>query len=284
MGELKSIQIGEDIIDFEKLRREVMDQAINYAWQLQPRNLMDVLGTTDVKQTFLKLKEYSSQGDFHLFRLGDYIEIPSLHTYGRVKLEIVAFNHYLGRGTAEIKTPHITFMSADIVEKRRMHSSNENRYYYNRELATYLNTTVATAITTATGITPMALPLQWDYHTSTTATLSVYVPQVEEVMSPGTGWGTLNYRGRQWWNDQSAFAQYGSPTLSSQFPLFALAPYKIHKKYNGTVTPWWTSTPNREGTYNFSVVPVDGVDAGGLGVAFNALASLVHGVSLTFNL
>ena len=286
MGDLKSIQIGDDIIDFEKMRREIIDQAVNYAEQLQPRNIMDILGTTDVKQTFLKLKEYSSQGDFHLFRLGDYIEVPSLHTYGRVKFEIVAFDHYLNRGTTNniITQHHITMMSYDCVERRQMHSSNENRYYHNRDLSNYLNTTVNNAIITATGITPLPITLQTDYHNSITGTLSVYVPTVEEVMSPGAGWGTLNYRGRQWWNDQSAWGQYGSPTLSNQFPLFAKYPHRMRKKLNGTIIPWWTSTPGRDHTTGFCVVPADGVDALGNGNAFVAGATLSRGLTLTFNL
>ena len=270
MGELKSIQIGEDIIDFEQLKNNTLTQALNLSWQLQPRNIMDVLGTTDVKQTFLKLQELAVTGDFAKLRLGDYIEVPNLHTYGAVKLEIVAFNHYLGRGAPTIVKPHITFMSEDILEIKRMDPHNENRYYYNRELALYLNSTVATALTASIGITPMPVTLQWDWHVSHIATLSVYIPQLEEVMSPGANWGL--------------FGEYGTPTLSSQFPLFALAPYKIHKKYRGTVITWWTATPNRDRTFAFSVVPADGVDAGGGGATFASFASLSQGVTLTFNL
>lgn len=288
-------EVADEIakINTEKIKTDAANQAVDMAWHLQPRNIMDVLGVTDVRQAFLKLKEMGNTGNYSKLRLGDYITVTGMENsittttnccYKDVTFEIVAFDHYLHRGKDEINSHHITFMSQNLVEIRQMHSTNNNQYYYDRTLATYLNTTVCQALTQQIGCSPLSVNLQWDYHTTHTSPLSVYVPQVEEVMSPGAGWGTLNYRGRQWWGDQSQWGQYGSPTLSSQFPLFALAPYKMQKKFNGQRKPWWTSTPHRDGTSAFSVIPVDGVDASGHGGAFDADADLSHGVALTFNL
>ena len=295
MAQIKKITIGEDYIDFEEFKKEIYTEVDkkdvttrNLTEHYNPRDIMTVLGETDVRRAFQLLSQKSTNnGDFSDLRVGDYIDIPNLHTYtGNTRFEIAAFDHYLNRGTSGniITQHHITMISYDLVEKRQMHSSKENKYYYNRALAIHLNTTINNAIIKATGVTPLPITLQWDYHNTITAPLSVYVPQIEEVMSPGSGWGTLNYRGRQWWNDQTMWGQYGSPTLSSQFPLFAKYPHRMRKKFNGTYIPWWTSTPDRDHTLGFSVVPVDGVDANGNGTAFVAYASLSHGVALTFNL
>lgn len=251
------------------------------------RDLLTVLNVSNVKQAVLKLKERTLTGDFGDLRLGDYIEF-SLHTYGNQRFEIVAFDHYLNRGNPTITQHHITFMSVNILEKRQMHSTNENRYYYNRDLATYLNGTVKGALVSAIGVEPLSLPLQWDVGPTNgggvAVSLQVYIPQIEEMLGTGTGWGTYNTRSQRHADGDTARAQWGKPTHSSQFPLFVNYPYKIHKKYQGSVIPYWSSTPCYDAIGGFSVVGVDGVAANGSSNAFDSVASLVRGVPLAFNL
>ena len=257
------------------------------------RNILDVLNVSDVKEAFAKMKKITAKKDrnFGGLRIGDYIEIPDFHTYGTQKFEIAAFNHYLNRGgdntsgtqgyvtppsTNLIKNWHITFMSEKVLETKQMHSSNANQYYWNRDLATYLNNDVKNALITAIDQTPLILTLQWDWRILTCAQLQVYIPAVEEILGTGTGWGDgVNGSG----------SNYGSPTHSSQFRLFQLYPEKIRKKNaDGNFLPYWTSSPLRDSTNGFSVVGVDGVSADGNWITFAANASKSWGVALAFNL
>lgn len=281
-------KIAENTTKITELERKINNQINTTIDNLleKERNLLTVLNVSNVKQAVLKLKEKTLTGDFGDLRLGDYIEF-SLHTYGNQRFEIVAFDHYLNRGNPTITQHHITFVSVNILEKRQMHSTNENRYYYNRDLATYLNGTVKGALVSAIGVEPLSLPLQWDVGPTNgcgvAVSLQVYIPQIEEMLGTGAGWGTLTPQSTRWSNSNPVWP-WGHPTHSSQFPLFVNYPYKIHKKYQGSVIPYWSSTPCYDNIDAFSVVGVDGVAADGISIAFGSGASMVHGVPLAFNL
>ncbi len=247
------------------------------------RNILTVLNVSDVKSAFSKMKEITAKKDknFGGLRIGDYIEFD-LHTYGTQRFEIAAFNHYLNRGNPINATWHITFMSEKVLETKQMHSSNENRYYINRDLATYLNNTVRNALISAIGQEPLAIPLQWDCRTLTCTAMSVFIPQVEEILGTGSGWGNFTTVSMG-----STSGDWARPTHSSQFRLFALFPEKIRKKNSADETkPYWTSTPCYDATNHFSVVGVDGVRASADNdwSAFHAHASQSWGVALAFNL
>lgn len=270
----KSVYVKYIIVS-NKNTQTIIDTTINETG----RNILTVLNVSDVKAAFTKMKAMTEAKNFGFLRIGDYIEFE-LGDYGLQKFEIAAFNHYLNRGNPAISKWHITFMSEKVLENAQMNTANENRYYVNMPLATKLNNTVRNSLITAIGQEPLSLPLQWDIRLLTCTAISVYIPQVEEILGTGSGWGNFTAA-----SQGSSGGDWGAPTHNSQFRLFALFPEKIRKKNSADeFKPYWTSSPDRDTTHGFSVVGVDGVSANENWVAFHSYASRTWGVALAFNL
>ena len=258
MGELKSIQIGEDIVDFEKLKKD----AANDAWHFNPRNLMDVLGTTDVKQTFAKLREYTSQGDFSQLGLGDYIDLPTFHdgetayTYNptteNLRIQIVAFDHYYRVGQQEVKTHHCVMQWKNVLRQKRLDSTNTAGGYRNTELWNYLNGTFKSKLVEYTGIEPIGIDRLldtrngWNWN-ATGQYEYVFIPAEAEVFN-SLGW---------------AFSGYGTGT-SIQYPLYRMWPNARLKLYNGNRHWWWLASPSYFASGNFCGVFKSGDSGSGV--------------------
>lgn len=240
--------------------------AINKAWQFNPRNLMDVLGTTDVKQTFAKLREYTSQADFHLLRLGDYIDLPTFHdgetnyTYNpdteNLRIQIVAFDHYYNVGETQMKTHHCVMQWKNVLRQKRLHWDNTGGGYRGTELYNYLNGTFKTKLIEYIGLTPCPIDRLLDIRNNWAwgggLNEYVFIPSEPEVFN-SIGWA-INGHGT------------GS---AIQFPLYRMWPDARLKFYNGNRWWWWLSSPSYIASGHFCHVGGNG-DSGYGTLASNA--------------
>ena len=234
--------------------------AINKAWQFHPRNLMDVLETTTVKETFAKLREYTSKADFSLFRLGDYIDLPSFndgesnYTFNpnteNLRIQIVAFDHYYNIGATQMKTHHCVMQWKNVLRKRQLHSSNTQGGYRGTTLYNYLNTTFRDKLVEYIGLTPHPIDRLLDNRNSWAwggkLDEYVFIPTEPEVFN-SIGW---------------AINGHGTGT-SMQFPLYRMWPDARLKFLDGQRWWWWLASPSYGASTLFCCVDHDGVSSYG---------------------
>ena len=240
---------------------------------LEPRNLIDVLGATDVKNAFIKLRELSSKGNFEDLRIGDYIDLPSLtdgdanytwnEEHQNLRIQIVAFDHYYRIGDQDNTTHHVVMQFKNCYRQKRMHSSDTNSGgWVNKELFNFLNGAFKNGLINAIGITPLTIRRLLDtYNNWSWTSETIFLPTEVEV------WG------HQAWGHSNNGLATGT---SIQYPIFNISPQSRIKFFNGNRQWYWLASPTYNATSVFAFVNSYGnagyyfasVGSGGVAPAF----------------
>lgn len=237
---------------------------------LTERNLVNVLEANDAADAFAKLRIKKSVGNFTNLGLGDYIDIPSITlgsltlthnpSYQSLRAQIIAFDYFKNDRNTD---HHIVMQFKHCILNREINSGNSNvGGYPEMPLADYLNTTFATGLETAIGIS--CSPIKQYFQTDT----AFWVNLAYKVFLP-TENQLIGHKG------SSAVATDTDSYELGQFPYYAINPKGLMKNFNGALCSYWTASPVFANSNSFA-----SMSSGG-DVSKNRVNSLV-GVSPIF--
>lgn len=206
---------------------------------LTERNLVDVLGATDVQDAFSKLQAKSSVGDFTNLGLGDYVDIPSITfdsqtlthnaSYENLRVQIIAFD-YFNNGLNS--THHVVMQFKHCLFKKEINSAGSNvGGYPAMPIATYLSTTFGAGLEAAMGINCLTIRQYFQIAAtawSNSARYKVFLPTETQL---------IGHKGSSTVATDTAAYEFG------QFPYYAINPKGLTKNFNGVLYSYWTASP-----------------------------------------
>lgn len=217
---------------------------------LTERNLVDVLGATDVQDAFSKLQAKSSVGDFTNLGLGDYIDIPSITfdsqtlthnaSYENLRVQIIAFDYFKNLYNT---THHVVMQFKHCAFKKEINSANSNvGGYPAMPIADYLSTTFGAGLEAAMGINCLSIKQYFQIAATTWSNSTGY-----KVFLP---------------TENQLIGHKGSSTVATgivsyelgQFPYYAINPKGLMKNFNGVLYYYWTASPLSADSSSFALV------------------------------
>ena len=229
---------------------------------LTERNLVDVLGATDVQDAFSKLQAKSSVGDFTNLGLGDYIDIPSITfdsqtlthnaSYENLRVQIIAFDYFKNYYNT---THHVVMQFKHCPFKKEINSANSNvGGYPAMPIADYLSTTFGAGLEAAMGISCLSIKqyFQTDATSwSNSTAYKVFLPTENQL---------IGHKGSSTVATDTVSYELG------QFPYYAINPKGLMKNFNGLLHYYWTASPLFADSSRFAFV-------GGTGLVYGSNAN-----------
>jgi hypothetical protein len=238
------------------------------------RNLMTTFGKANIAELMTALRSRcngTGTPNFSDILIGDYIDLtmgltidgvsyPWNATYKNLRIVVSGFNTYKGAGDTENTKNHILFTFRNIVTKRRMNPANDNAGGYP---ASEMRAWLEGSNGNGTGDYPGGGVTTAAFLTGLKAAIGDYLYPIRKYHSiKGAGaWGTytlwlpteIEVFGYQTFGDETN--QYNTDV---QFPIFQQSTdYRI-KRYNGSRSWWWKSTPHASSAAGFCGVSSHG--------------------------